>query len=387
MRLTDISLRKLKSRTEQYAVFDDHLPNFGVRVGTTGKLSFIVMYRVDGKRKRDTLGTYPIISLAEARSLARQRLAELVLGDAGSVGSEIGKSVTFADAVTDFLKLHCAVRNKPRTSAETERLLKRHWLPRLEEKKVVEVSPQDISAVLDVLMETPSEALHALAAIRKFFNWACQRHLIERSPCERIEINVRPQARTRALSLEELVIAYRAAEAHGYPYGTIVQLLALTGQRRGEIASLRWSYINEKERLITLPASLVKNNRQHVFVYGELVDGILKKLPRLGDMLFPARGCDDRPFSGWGKAKRGFDLAAGLDFTLHDLRRTWATRAADLGVHPWVIEAHLNHVSGVVSGVSAIYNRYSYVKEARGAVQIFDQRLFEALHVEEREAR
>ncbi|HLC08318.1 MAG TPA: Arm DNA-binding domain-containing protein, partial [Methyloceanibacter sp.] len=70
MRLTDISLRRLKPRSEQYAVLDELLPNFGVRVGTTGKFSFFVLYRTNGRRKRDTLGQFPIISLAEARQLA-----------------------------------------------------------------------------------------------------------------------------------------------------------------------------------------------------------------------------------------------------------------------------------------------------------------------------
>jgi integrase len=96
-------------------------------------------------------------------------------------------------------------------------------------------------------------------------------------------------------------------------------------------------------------------------------------------LLFPARGHDDRAYSGWSKSKRGLDCGCGVEFTLHDLRRTWATRAADLGVHPWVIEAHLNHVSGVVSGVSAIYNRYSYLKEARTAVRLVEEHFSDKL--------
>ena len=72
MRLTDISLRSRRPQSEQYAVLDELLPNFGVRVGTTGRLSFFVLYRINGRRKRDTLGQFPTISLAEARQLARQ---------------------------------------------------------------------------------------------------------------------------------------------------------------------------------------------------------------------------------------------------------------------------------------------------------------------------
>lgn len=385
MRLTDISLRSLKPRGEQYAVLDDQFPNFGVRVGTTGKLSFFVMYRTKGRRKRDTLGQFPIVTLAEARQLARQRLAKLVLEDKNPRFTPT--TTNFVEAAAGFMQLHCAVRNKPRTAGETERLLNRHWLPAFSRRTLQEIRTQDISQVLDDLLDTPSEAMHALAAVRKFFNWARQRRLVDRSPCEGLQLGIRSQSRTRVLSDAELVKVYRRAEEIGYPYGTIVQLLALTAQRRSEIAGLRWSYIDQAERQITLPRELVKNNREHTFVYGDVVAAILGKMPRFGDLLFPARGYDDRAFSGWSKSKRGLDRACGVDFTLHDLRRTWATRAADLGVHPWVIEAHLNHVSGVVSGVSAIYNRYSYLKEARTAVRLVEEHFANKLRIVGSDAR
>ena len=369
MRLTDISLRSLKPGPEQYAVLDDVLPNFGVRVGTTGKLSFFVMYRKNGRRKRDTLGQFPIVTLAEARLLARQRLARLVLKENNP---EHAPSVNFAKAVEDFLRLHCAVRNKLRTAEETERLLRRHWLPVFSRKALQDIRTHDVSDVFDALQNTPSEAMHALAAIRIFFSWARQRRLIGHSPCEGLKLGIRSQPRTRVLTDPELVKVYRAAERIGYPYGTIVQLLLLSGQRRNEIANLQWRFINKDKREITLPRDLVKNNRDHTFAYGNLLAHVLADTPELGDFLFPARGHDDRAFSGWSKAKRSLDLVCGVAFTLHDLRRTWATRTAHLGVHPWVIEAHLNHVSGVVSGVSAIYNRYAYLKETMVAVELFE---------------
>ena len=151
LRLTDISLRSLKPGPEQYAVLDDVLPNFGVRVGTTGKLSFFVMYRKNGRRKRDTLGQFPIVSLAEARLLARQRLARLVLKENNP---EHAPSVNFAEAVEDFLRLHCAVRNKLRTAEETERLLRRHWLPVFSRKALQDIRTHDVSDVFDALQNT-----------------------------------------------------------------------------------------------------------------------------------------------------------------------------------------------------------------------------------------
>src|SRR5947208_2623574 len=104
MRLTDISLRSLKPRGEQYAVLDDQFPNFGVRIGTTGKLSFFVMYRTNGRRKRDTLGQFPIVTLAEAGQLARQRLAKLVLEEKNP---HFTPTTNFVEAAADFMQLHC----------------------------------------------------------------------------------------------------------------------------------------------------------------------------------------------------------------------------------------------------------------------------------------
>jgi integrase len=149
----------------------------------------------------------------------------------------------------------------------------------------------------------------------------------------------------------------------------------VTGQRRGEIAGLCRSYIDTDKRLITLPSELVKNSREHTFPYGDLAAQILQSIPNVAELLFPARGCEDRPFSGWSKIKAVLDERSGVNFRLHDLRRTWATHVAELDVHPWVIEAHLNHVSGVVSGVAAVYNRHKYLNESRAAVAKFEAKL------------
>jgi cellulose 1,4-beta-cellobiosidase len=97
-------------------------------------------------------------------------------------------TTNFADAVADFLQLHCAVRNKARTAGETERLLNRHWLPVFSRKTLQEIRTQDVSAVLDGLLGTPSIAVNSLAAVRKFFNWARQRRLTDRSPCEGLQL-------------------------------------------------------------------------------------------------------------------------------------------------------------------------------------------------------
>jgi integrase len=174
-------------------------------------------------------------------------------------------------------------------------------------------------------------------------------------------------SRSRILSDAELKLVWSRAEEAGYPYGTIVQLLILTGQRRGEIVGLRRNWISKDT--ITFPAGFCKNKREHVIPLGAEARNIVQSISGTGGLLFPARGKTQTTFSGWSKAKREFDEALGFgDYTLHDLRRTYSSNLARLGVPIHVTERLLNHVSGTVSGVAAVYNRHSYAEEMKEAV-------------------
>ena len=113
---------------------------------------------------------------------------------------------------------------------------------------------------------------------------------------------------------------WTAAQAQGYPHGTIVLLFILTGQRRGENANLRWPWIAQNEKTITLPEWLTKNSKEHISPYSTLVAGILEPIPRIDsiDLLLPSRISDERPLSGWSKYKK--DLKDEVPaWTLHDL--------------------------------------------------------------------
>ena len=153
-------------------------------------------------------------------------------------------------------------------------------------------------------------------------------------------------------------------------------MLILTGQRRGEIAGLTREYIDPEARTITLPSALSKNGRQHTFPYGELVCEILDAIPMHSRAYLLSHPRYDNCFDGWSKSKREFDQACRIaPWTLHDLRRTFATNLAELRVAPHVIERLLNHVSGTISGVAAVYNRHAYMDEMRAAIELWETRL------------
>ena len=362
--LTDLSLRSLKLPEKgQVTYWDANLPGFGVRVSQGGTKSFVVVYGAN--RQRHTIGRYPAINLKAARQEAKRLQAELVLG------LHKKSSVTFAEAMDRYLSA-CQAKNKPGTYLEYKRILTRHF--RFGRLQIRDISRAAIQRKLDKLKKTPSEQSHAFVALRAFFNWAVREELIDANPMANMGRIGKTASRERVLTDEELSRIIKAADSVPYPFGSIVTLLAFTGQRRGEIAGLKWDWIDFDAQTITLPADFTKNKRLHAFPFGDQVSEILKALPVTGDLLFLARSKSGRSFSGWSKSKARFDgtLEDVELYTLHDLRRTFSSNLARLGVPIHVTEKLLNHVSGTVSGVAAIYNRHSYMDEMKEAVAAYE---------------
>ena len=182
-------------------------------------------------------------------------------------------------------------------------------------------------------------------------------------------------SRTRVLSDEELKSTWRACEVSEVSshFATIVKLLILTGQRKSEIGALQYSWINFDDHSITIPSGVAKNRREHTVPFGKLGGELLSANGHQGSLWFPARGKPDQPFNGWSKSKDALDRFSGVrHWTLHDLRRTFATRLANLGVAPHIIERLLNHSTGIISGVAATYNRARYLPEMRQAIELWE---------------
>jgi len=371
LHLTDIAVKHLKAPdTGQVTYWDDGLPGFGLRVSQGGAKSFTLVH--GEKRERTTIGRYPVISLADARSTAKTLLAQRTLT------KHRPPAISFSKAVDLFITTHCNQRNRPSTKRETERLLRSHFIPYLGSKNLEDIITASVAKIVDGLLDRPSEANHAFTAVRTFFRWSIRRGYLRHSPCEAMQRPSKPNTRDRVLTARELQTIWKAAEDYGYPFGTIVQLLLLTGQRRNEVSALRWEYIDEKTRTITLPAALTKNHRGHTFPYGDMVQCILNPIASKEGYLFPARGTnEERSFNGWSKSFASFSgsLERVQPFTLHDLRRTFATNLAHLGVAPHIVERLLNHSSGTISGVAAIYNRFNYMDEMRDAIRLYERHL------------
>jgi integrase len=180
----------------------------------------------------------------------------------------------------------------------------------------------------------------------------------------------RTAARSRDRVLTDLEIAAIWRACGDDDYGRIVRLLILTGQRRDEVGGMARSEIDLLARKWTIPGERTKNGRTHEVPLSNEAIAILEAgIAAAGEreLLFGER--PTTPFSGWSKAKARLDRRVeAAPWTLHDLRRTTATRMAELGVLPHIIEAALNHVSGHRAGVAGIYNRASYTAEIARAL-------------------
>ena len=373
MKISDATIRSLKSTDKQVMYRDDTLPGFGVRVTPKGIRSFCLMH--GSQRTITTIGRYPVISLAEARDAAKRILAQKTLG------TYQPRTIRFSDALDLFVETHCAAI---KTGYEYERLLRREFLPSLKGKTLDKITPHDIAPIIDKLAH--SIAYHAFNYLRALFTWAVNRSYLDHSPLYKMQRPKKSNARERVLTDDELRRVWTAAGEMG-SYGTIVKLLMLTGQRRGEIATLKYDYIQGET--ITLPTT--KNGHPHRFPIGPLSLSLLSTAIAARDTncgaktsgqqeLFPTRRTATNCISGWGNYKRALNENCGFsDFTHHDLRRTFATRLAEMGVAPHVIERLLNHVTGSLSPIARIYNRASYEKECRDAIGLWEAHLTKIL--------
>lgn len=365
--LSDRSLKVLpRPEAGQTTYWDQSLSSFGVRVSQGGAKSFVVVYGPN--RTRKTIGRYPTISLKQARVKAKELLAEYTLG------IDTQRSISWREARDHFLK-DCERKNKPNTVAYYRKRLDTHF--RFGKKNLADLSKQDILQKIRRIDTSVSEQHHAFVAARTLFNWAVREDYLTASPLQGVKGFKPATARERVLSERELKAVLGQAQITPYPYGRIVEVLIMTGMRRNEVAHLQWSFVEKAESLISLPAHLVKNGRAHSFPIGERLAAVLDGMPEINQYLFPSSRSTGTVFNGWGKVKQRFD--AQLDdvapYTLHDLRRTFATAHAKIGTPIHVTEKLLNHVSGTISGVAAVYNRYSYLQEMREAITQYDKYL------------
>ena len=326
-----------------------------------GVKTFVIVHGKERDRKWETIGRYdpPHLTLSKARKVAGDRLAEIRLGIRQDT-----PPLVFAEAFSLFKQTHTSRKNRARTAKDTERLIEKHLIPKLGRKGISDIATHDVMQLIDKLLPTPGTCIHVFAAARLMFRWAEKRRLIARSPLDGVPAPVETVARERVLTNDELKEVLGKAMSEGSTFAKIVVLLALTGQRRAQVAALRGEYIHDEA--IHWPADAMKK-RQHSIPLAPMAKALLADAPKEG-YVFPARGSDS-PFNGFSKCKVAFDqkLEGVGPWTLHDLRRNFSTGLARLRVPPHIKEMLLSHVSAKTE-VEAIYDHYTYMDEQRDAL-------------------
>ena len=400
MKLTDAAIRRLKRpETARVEVWDTHTKGLGLRLSASGVTTWVLMTRSlkagAWKQQRVTLGTYPAVTLAEARKKAADAKATAKVGEnpASAVKAARARLVddsrnTFAVVRAEFLDKHRGRQNRrpaPSTLKEMTRVLSAADFAAWEDAPLAKLTKRDVLNVLDGITARGAETManRTLAYLKLMFGWATHRGIIEVDPTTGIKKPGAERSRDRVLTAAELRAIWEATAGDGL-FDGIVRLLILTGARLREVAELAWSEIDADARVWTLPAARSKNHREHVVPLSAPALVILearretqrmlatkeKPAPRL---VFTTTG--ETAFSGFSRAKAALDKRIAktapdmAPWRLHDLRRSVATHMAEaLRIQPHVIEAVLNHVSGSKAGVSGVYNRAAYLDERKAAL-------------------
>lgn len=399
--LTQLAVDRLGAPSGAARTFwDMNLPGFGIRVSPRGRKTWVAQYRIrGGKEVLETIGTTALIpNVRDARERARASMDKARQGihpvkqreheEVAARAEANAAAFTFGKLAERYLREYATLNTKPSTVKESRRLLDRAG-SQFGDRPVREISKGDIVDLIyvrkpgQVGTQGLIEANNLFAAVKRCFRWAkrtinpeTRTEYVDADPTEGLS---RPLAkeptRDRVLSDDEIVSFWHGCDQIGWPFGPVFQLLLVTAQRRTEVAQMRWSELDLDARIWHLPGSRTKNSRAHDVHLSDLALAIIEGLPRFNaargkpDFVFSTNG--QAAVSGYGLAKSRLDRAmkAAEPWRLHDLRRTATTGMARLGIPPHVADRVLNHQSGTIRGVAAVYNRFQYLDERRDALE------------------
>lgn len=388
MKLTTRSVESAPVGASDTVYRDTDLKGFGLKVTKRGSRIYVVQYRMGGREtptKTFTIGKHGSPWTAATARAEATRVLHLV--HAGEDPRAIEKErerdhieLRFDRYAERFLNLYARRQWRATTLKSHESNIRRWLIPVLTSKPLPMITRRHITEIFDRLpYESPALPRNLFALLRRMFNWAVERGDLDRSPMQGMRVPAPPRSRDRVLSDNELLIIAAYADEAGPVWGPFFRFLILTGQRRTEVAGLRWEELDQDQRLWVLPPERVKNARRHAVPLNRIAMGELNALA--GQERWPQSGLvfthtGKVAVSGFSKTKRRLDDAIELKqpgrvkaWRPHDIRRTVATNMQKLGVRFEVTEAILNHVSTTQAGVAGVYMRHDWADEKREALE------------------
>ncbi len=383
----DALMAQAKEKGRTLYCFDAKVTGFGVYATKGGKASYFIHYRIGGREtpsKRLTIGKHGVITAEQARTLAKATLGRVANGvdvlDAKKTERRKLAAGTFKEVMERYLASN---GHDNKSWPETRRLLEHDAIPAFGAKPMASITRGDVAVLIDETSERSRAVSRALfAQLRPLFKWAVDRGAIDVNPILGFKGPNPLSSRERTLDHEEMKAFWEATELLGWPFAPFYRLLLLTGQRREEVAGMRWEEVKVKEGVWRLPSKeehrpqRTKNGKAHIVDLSPQAVAILKSLPgERNGLVLTTTG--RTPLSGFSKVKKRLDARMSailqnrfnrsmLPWRVHDLRRTVATlMAEDLHVFPAIIERIQNRSEG---GVASIYQRQEYRAERRDAL-------------------
>ncbi|XOF34527.1 MAG: tyrosine-type recombinase/integrase [Candidatus Electrothrix sp. YB6] len=385
VKMTELWCKQIKPGSKQTDYYDAWEPLPGksgkllMRVGVKGTKTWVLMYRLNGKRCRYTMGHYPDMKLAQAHNQAVQTLSHILDGGDPAGERKVEKGApTFSMLADVYLEFHARRHKKASSIREDERILQKDLLPAWGDMKGKDITRRHVIDLLDrVASRGPVMANRVLALASTIFNVGIDRELVEVNPCYRMKKpGGKEESRDRVLSEDEIKAVWVAYDKLRPLMKAIMQIRTLTAQRGEEVCSMRWEDIDFAERVWTIPAHVAKNKKAHRVPLVSAVVDILSPLREdtRSEWVFPSsHGSARGHIYNVQKAAQAVQRESEVeDFRLHDLRRTAASMMAEMGVSEFDIGKVLNHSS---DSITQVYNRHAYDAEKRRALEKWADRL------------
>lgn len=383
--LTAAFVEKVKPNGKRTDYFDDSLPGFSLRVSEGGVKSWCVCYRFAGKWTRYTFGTFPILTLKEARQKAKDALHDVTEKiNPSKVKKEDREAPTFKTMAESYRDRE-AVRKD--SYAEIARYIDRYLVPRFGAMQAKEITRRDIKTYLDeYATRAPVGANRLLDITRRIFKWGIENDFVEASPCYPIKKpGGKENPRQRVLSepeikkvwaefnREENIMAQRRTRRTAV---ASLKMRLITAQRGGEVQGMEWKELDLDNAVWTIPEQRTKNNLSHRVPLSIMALRILSAMKELhsekdSPFVFPSPN-GKKHIGNVQKTLQRIVKATGVAFCGHDLRRTASSLMTSAGIPRLVVGKILNHVE---PGVTKIYDRYAYDKEKREALDLWNRKL------------
>ena len=386
---TNQYIKALTSKRDRYQV--QETGGLGIRVTSNGTKTFYYRYLYFGRPRRMTLGTYPDVSLKEARE--KQNDAKKLLGKDIDPGEHAiherqreFEAETVKELVNEYLEKWAKVNKK--SWKEDERVLNKEVIPRWGNKKAKAITRRDVLSLLDTILarRAPGSANQTFEIIRRMFRFGIERDILDTTPCYGVRKPAKSRQRDRVLSQSEVKTFWENVDKIDATPGIILalKLQLVTAQRRGEIAKAKakWNEIDFDSGWWTIPGINSKNELSHRVPLSTMAIDLFKQLKDLSEdseYVLPspiaAKAIDGHSITRAVARNRNI---LGIEyFTPHDLRRTAASHMTSVGIPRLVVSKILNHAE---SGVTAVYDRHSYDKEKQEGLNSWAGKLNRMLH-------